>query len=171
MRGINVGGNNIVPMAELRRSLSAEGFGDVKTYIQSGNVIFNRSGSERAAHARDMQALVTEQFGCSPEIVVLSANEAMDIRDGHPFAGKIDNPSRLQLFFLLQEPTVTDVDKLESLKSPTEQYALQKHVFYLHAPDGVGRSKLAANVDRCLGVATTARNLRTVSKVLQLCNE
>ena len=71
----------------------------------------------------------------------------------------------------MHQPESVDEERLNQLKSGTEEYALKRNVFYLHAPDGIGRSKLAAQVERCLGVAVTGRNLNTVNKLAELARD
>jgi uncharacterized protein (DUF1697 family) len=75
------------------------------------------------------------------------------------------------VYFLAASPERPDLDGLEGIKSDRERFFLGDGVFYLHAPDGIGRSKLAANVERLLGVPATARNWRTVGKVMEMANE
>lgn len=89
----------------------------------------------------------------------------------NPFPQATHNPSTLHLFFLLEPPQSPDIDSLNTLKADSESFVLTDEVFYLHAPDGIGRSKLAARVERLLGVDATARNWRSVTKVSGLAND
>jgi uncharacterized protein (DUF1697 family) len=86
----------------------------------------------------------------------------------NPFPDAESEPSRLHLFFLAAAPENPDLDLIEALRAETERFALTGDVAYLHAPDGIGRSKLAARMERALGIAATARNWRTVGKVLEM---
>ena len=169
-RGINVGGTNILPMAELRRELEGLGFEDVKTYIQSGNVVF-RSGVRSAAKLGDAIAgAVEESHGFRPPVLVLSAGELESALAKNPFP-KVPAEKFLHFLFLFTKPKRPDLDALAGLVAKKEEFRLVDRVFYLFAPDGIGRSKLAARAERLLGVEATGRNLRTVRKLAGLVAE
>jgi uncharacterized protein (DUF1697 family) len=89
----------------------------------------------------------------------------------NPFPEAESEPKTLHLNFLASIPKNPDLDALESIKSDRERFALKDRVFYLHAPDGIGRSKLAANTEKLLGVAITGRNWRTVCKVMTMAKQ
>jgi uncharacterized protein (DUF1697 family) len=103
--------------------------------------------------------------------MVLSADELQRAANGNPFATAVDNPAALHLFFLEANPKSPDLKALEALKTKTEAFALKGTIFYLHTPDGLGRSKLATRIERSLGVQGTARNWRTVTTLLGMLNE
>jgi uncharacterized protein (DUF1697 family) len=166
LRGINVGGHNILPMKELRTLLTDLGLEEVRTYIQSGNAIFRHEGTTVDLPGK-IAGAIEQQFGFAPAVLVLDAAQMRSALDASPFAADID-PKTLHLFFLEKEPGGPDLGRLEQLKSSSENFALAGRVFYLHAPDGVGRSRLAPQVEKCLGVAVTARNGRTVARLLEL---
>ncbi len=88
--------------------------------------------------------------------------------ESNPFPEAEAEPKTLHLFFLASAPEAADIESLTEAKSPSERFHLTDHVFYLHAPDGIGRSKLAANAEKYLGVAITARNWRTVQKLREM---
>ena len=168
-RGINVGGNNILPMKSLVDVLEAHGFEDVKTYIQSGNVVFKTA----SASSGDIAELVKNEFGFAPKVMLLSVDDLQSALSNCPYL-EVDGESvegkSVHFYFCESEPELGSLgsEKLESLCAESEQYSLIGSVFYLYAPDGIGRSKLAAKVEGCLGVGLTARNLNTVRKVLDL---
>lgn len=99
---------------------------------------------------------------------LLELDAYLAILDTNPFPDAVNDPKSLHVGFLTEEPVAPDFDSLAALKSPTENYRLLKGVFYLHAPDGIGRSKLAAKIDKCLGVATTGRNWRSARAIADL---
>ena len=169
-RGINVGGYHMLPMKELKLVLEKDGCQDVRTYIQSGNVILNSAISDSAKLAKRLSAVIAKSHGFEPRVIVLSRDELQRAASGNPFATAVANPAALHLFFLDGTPKSPDLKALESLKT-TEAFALKGAVFYLHTPDGLGRSKLAARIERSLGVQGTARNWRTVSTLLGMLNE
>jgi uncharacterized protein (DUF1697 family) len=167
-RGINVGGHNVLPMKELKSVLEGIGCSDVATYIQSGNVVFTSTESRADVLRSNICRAVHANFGFEPCVLLLSVDQLIAAMVANPFQAAQDEPKTLHLYFLADEANDVDWNGLESRKSDTEQYRLTGRVFYLHAPDGIGRSKLAAKVEKLLGVPATARNWRTVDKVLQL---
>ena len=170
IRGINVGGRHTLPMRELTGILEDLGCSSVKTYIQSGNVVL-RSDLE-AASLSVQTGLAVQQFkGFKPHVLVLERNDLEQAIALNPFPEAESDPQGLHFGFLDDLPSTPDLDKLESLKAENERFQLIGSVFYLHAPDGVGRSKLAANCERLLGVPMTDRNWRTICKIRDLAEE
>jgi uncharacterized protein (DUF1697 family) len=164
-RGINVGGNHMLPMKELKVVLEKNGCTDVRTYIQSGNVILT-SASEAAQLAKRLTAAVSKSHGFAPRVLLLTRTELERAAAANPFPGAADNPKSVHLFFLDEAPAKPDLKSLEALKTKTEAFALKGKVFYLHTPDGFGTSKLAMRAGKLLGVEGTARNWRTVTTLL-----
>ena len=166
-RGINVGGKHSLPMQTLRDILTACGCEDVQTYIQSGNAVFSSAvaASELAA---TIKLAIDERFGFAPQVLLLTADRFAAIAAANPFTDAESNPKSLHVSFLTEQPAAPNLDALDDLKVESERFSLQNDAFYLCAPDGIGRSKLAAKVERHLGVATTSRNWRTVSKIIEL---
>ncbi|TDF34655.1 DUF1697 domain-containing protein [Alteromonadaceae bacterium M269] len=163
-RGINVGGRNKVVMKDLVSSMHKNGFEDVRTYIQSGNVVFkgaNKSESE-------ISSLVETNFGFKPEVLVLTLTDLERAIENNPFSEA--EGKACHFYFCNQEIKLSDFEKLDALKLASEEYVIKENVFYLHAPDGVGRSKLAAKVESCIGLPVTARNLNTVLKLQGMVN-
>lgn len=166
-RGINVGGKHILPMQDLREILESLGCKQVQTYIQSGNAVFSS-----AAKAHDLSEQIRDtidrQFGFALHVLLLTDAAFAAIAAGNPFPDGEKTPKYLHVSFLTESPVDPDLAALHELKVSSEQFFLSDHAFYLHAPDGIGRSKLAAKVDRHLGVTTTGRNWRTVTKLLEI---
>lgn len=170
LRGINVGGNNKLPMKALTALLEALGLQQVKTYIQSGNVVFQNSRTDSAALAKEITAAIAQGHGFAPQVFLLDLPALKAAIAANPFPEGSDEPKSLHLFFLEGIPPKPNLAALEALKAPNERFALIDQVFYLHAPDGIGRSKLAEGVGKGVGVAITARNWRTVSTILEMAN-
>lgn len=168
LRGINVGGKNIVPMKQLANSLESIGCAEVKTYIQSGNLVLQHPISDRQLLATEIAQKVQQDFDCSPKILVLGVKEFEQAALNNPFPKAESEPKTLHLFFLIGQTTDTKLSELAKLKKDSESFQLLDSVLYLHAPEGVGRSKLVEKVDKCLGVSTTARNWNTVKKLIAL---
>lgn len=167
LRGVNILGNNQVPMKALVHALEGAGFQSVRTYIQSGNVIFNSSGDARTISRRITQ-LIEQHFDCTPTVLTIrKAALAAAIR-GNPFPGANQNHKALHVYFLAARPRSPDIASLTRLDAGREAFALQGNVFYLWTPDGFAESVLRSRVERCLGVSATARNWRTVNELLKL---
>ena len=170
-RGINVGGRNILPMKDLKSMLEEMGCEHVSTYIQSGNVVFAyREASSTVLQSRICRA-VNAELGFEPYVLLLSPDQLEAAITLNPFPDATRSPKTLHLYFLLTDADEVDWPAMDSVKSITEEYRLIDRVFYLHAPDGIGRSRLAAKVEKCLGVTATSRNWSTVEKVLQLARD
>ena len=167
-RGINVGGRNILPMKELVRDLEALGLQNVRTYIQSGNVVFQSPRKLPATFAEKIAMKIEKGHGFKPRVVVLDEADLQRAIDANPFPGARESPKTLNLFFLAAAPATPDLASLDAARSPTEEFELIDRVFYLHTPDGFGTSKLAERVERSLGVPATARNWRTVLKLAEM---
>ena len=157
-RGINVGGNNILPMKELKVLLLALGYSEVETYIQSGNVVLVAEKVDLA----QISSAIESKYCFRPNVMVLSKKEFIAAVNNNPYVS--DEGKTIHFYFCEGRPQA-DLAKLELYKSNAEQYAIKNKVFYLHAPDGVGRSKLAAKAEACLGVPATSRNLNTVNQL------
>ena len=171
LRGINVGGHNKLPMAELRDLFTTAGCDDVRTYIQSGNVVFRAESNEREELAIRLADVVEESKGFRPGIMLLTRDELEAATGANPFLEATSEPKTLHLWFLSREPEDPDLESLDDLRTATERYELRGAVFYLWAPDGIGRSKLAGRVERAVGVEATARNWRTVEKLRKLASD
>ncbi len=166
-RGINVGGRNSVPMQALVRIFQDQGYTGIATYIQSGNVVFNAAGESPAISEKIRKALLTTH-GVDASVVLLDAQTLTAAVDGNPYPR--DTGKALHFFFLERAADQPNLARLDELKSPSERFQLTTRVFYLYAPDGIGRSKLATSVEKCLGVPVTARNWNTVTKLQQMVN-
>ncbi|MEM7612921.1 MAG: DUF1697 domain-containing protein [Pseudomonadota bacterium] len=167
-RGINVGGKNVLPMAALRSGLASLDLQNVRTYIQSGNAVFDGADDDAQTLKQRITSWIRSQYGYEPALQLLTPAQLQAAVDGNPYADATDKPNTLHLFFLATAAGDADTQALQSACADTEDFMLTDEVFYLHAPDGIGRSRLAANAERYLGVSVTARNLRTVTKLLQM---
>jgi uncharacterized protein (DUF1697 family) len=172
LRGINVGGKNTLPMKALAALLRNLGFHNVQTYIQSGNVVFQEGGQRSCAQLGSrIGAEIKKRFGIETHVLILTSGELKAAMLANPFPGAASEPKTLHLFFMDGEPEHADLAALESIKASGERFSVQGCVFYLQAPAGIGRSKLAAKAERLLGVCLTSRNWRTVSKLMEMADE
>lgn len=170
-RGINVGGKNLLPMATLSRYLEAIQLTNIKTYIQSGNVVFDSKSKNAKSIQKAIIGKIDEEHSFCPQLLLLRNDELQMAIMRNPFPKAVSEPQTLHLFFLESPPEQPNVKALDLAKSSTESYELIDRVLYLHAPDGVGRSKLAATAEKRLGVMATARNYRTVQQLMTLASE
>jgi uncharacterized protein (DUF1697 family) len=168
LRGVNVVGANQVAMKALAAAFERAGFRSVRTYIQSGNVVFrSRSGAPRALQAR-ISRLMLEEFGFEPRVMVISGEELADAIRANPFPDASKDHKRLHLYFLAENPKNADLESLARVDAARERFALKGRVFYLYTPDGFADSVLRSRVERCLQVAATARNWRTANELLKM---
>jgi len=155
----------------LRPGLPALTLDNIKTYIQSGNVVFDSPSKSPTSLARSISKKVGQEHGFEPQVLILGLEDLQHAIGGNPFPAAVSDPGTLHFSFLERPATNPDVQTLDAIRTSTESYRITDGVFYLHAPDGVARSKLAARAEKCLGVATTLRNYRTVEKLMALVLE
>jgi len=188
LRGINVGGRNKVPMADLREVVTSLGHTGVSTYIQSGNVLFSTAEEDTAKLAAALESAIEDRFGIWSSVVVLSRDELARVLAANPYPDE-PNPRMVHVVFLnteLPESVLTRISAAESAAAAkgsrdTVQVAGQAagQALFLHTPDGFGTSELAQNVFKIIappkkskhGLAATARNWATATKLLSLCEE
>ncbi|MBN1361110.1 MAG: DUF1697 domain-containing protein [Sedimentisphaerales bacterium] len=170
-RGINITGRNLLPMKELVSLLEALGCRNVRTYIQSGNAVFRSDERDATPLARRIVAEIQKRRGFNPRVLLLGVDELEKAITGNPFPDAESEPGKLHVGFLVAVPPDPDLNKLEALRSRGERFALKGTVFYLHTPEGYGKSKLAASAERLLGVPMTDRNWRTVCKIREMVKE
>lgn len=169
-RGINVGGNNKLPMKSLAELLEKQGHKNVRTYIQSGNVVFQSARKNTEELEAAMAAAVSKAHGFKPRILLLDSAALKKAIRENPFPHATANHKSLHLWFLTGPGKKADLDGMEAIKKANESFALKKSIYYFHAPDGIGTSKLAGRVEKLLGVDATARNWQTVTKVSELAD-
>ena len=167
LRGINLGRNRRVPMAALREAL--DGYGDVVTHGQSGNVVLDAKTSGRALE-RELEQLLAERLGLETRVVVRSRAQLQKVVDRNPLAKVADNGSRYLVTFLADKPTAGKAKALEE-DFGREQAVLHGQEVYSWHPDGLQRSKLATLIADGLGTVGTARNWNTVTKLLALASD
>jgi uncharacterized protein (DUF1697 family) len=171
LRGINVGGHKKIKMHQLRISLEALGLEQVKTYIQSGNVVFKTSKTSPAALSKKIEAKIFSEFGFSASVISRTADEINQAIASNPFLKQrgID-PEKLHVAFLSEIPAPPALKKLAGLTlAPDQSRCFGKEV-YLYFPNGVSQSSLwKYPLDRVLQVVATTRNWRTVNTLHQMC--
>ena len=163
LRGVNVGGKNKVPMAELRVVCEALGHTEVSSYIQSGNLVFTAA---KSITPNGLAAAIASEFGIDIHVVLRTERELEQVVKANPFAG-IDL-SKVHVGFMAEKPAAAKVETLDADRFVPEEFALRGCELYLHLPNGMGRSKLPVYLDRQLKIPTTIRNWNTVTALLDL---
>jgi uncharacterized protein (DUF1697 family) len=166
LRGVNVGGRNRLPMADLARCCDATGAVDIRTYIQSGHVVLRLPGGA-GGFARQLRARLLADCGVDTPVVMFRGSELGAIRAATPFGDAA--ASHLHYAFLSASPTPEAAAALDPNRSPGDRFHLRDRVLYLHLPHGVARTKLTNPwIDRTLGVVSTIRNRQTVDALAQM---
>ena len=166
LRAINLGRRNKVPMAGLRTLFEELGCDSVRSYIQSGNVLFEKRASDRVRLARRLERGVEETFGVPAAVILRTFEEVGDLAGSHPFGG---DTSKTQVTFLAREPDRAAVRRLEALDFAPDRFELRGSDVLLHYPNGVQGARLSCGLlERKLGITGTARNWRTVTRLAEL---
>lgn len=169
LRGINVGGKNKVKMETLREVCAAVGFQNVKTYINSGNVIFETKKTGDKKLAEKLSAAIEKEFGLKIKVMVRSLAEIEEIVKNNPFDGQFENEKDLHVFFLDEELPLEKADLLLSNNNENEQYFVQNREIFCLLRVSVLDSLMGKDyIGKKLKVSATARNWRTVNKILTL---
>ena len=170
LRGINVGRGKIVKMERLRASLENLSFGGVRTYVQSGNVVFESEQKPAAELSKRIEAKILRDFGFAVPVILKTSKVMEQIVRGNPLVKEkgIDH-SKLHVTFLSDAPPAAPLKALEPMATSREQVRVLNREVYLYCPDGYGNSKLTnTTIEKKLSVVATTRNWRTVSALLEM---
>lgn len=167
LRGVNVGGRNKVSTATLRELCEGIGGTDVRTYVQSGNVVFNASRRATASVASDVEAAIADALDLRITVVVRTVAEMAAVMAAAPYPTDGVDPTTLHVGFLRDAPTPAAAQALAATSFPPNEYTVIGREVHLRAPDGLGRTKLP-NFDRVLGTPCTMRNWRTVVTLTEM---
>ena len=167
LRGINVAGQKKVPMLELKKLYENLGYKNVRTYIQSGNVMFDCDKKDEGKIAAEIEKAIAKKFGFEVKVLIRTKEELQALIDKNPFHKK--EADRLYVSFLEKETDASAAEKIAPFKSGAEDFAIVGREVYLFVPDGYGRTKLSNNlIEKKCGVAATTRNWKTVNALLEL---
>ena len=170
LRGINLGARNRLSMPELREALEDAGYADVRTYLQSGNVVLTSTAAAKKV-ASECERLIADGFGLEIAVVVRTRNELAKVVERNPLGRLAKDPKRYQVSFLEAKPTAGTVRELEEVATGGEKVVSIGRELYAWHPDGVARSKLWARLaGKSVGTTATARNWTTVTKLLELAD-
>jgi uncharacterized protein (DUF1697 family) len=170
LRAINVGGRNGLPMKTLARMFEELGCKNVRTYIQSGNVVFEASDALAKRVPKAIHAAIEKQCGFSVPVVTRTHAELAKVAHQHAFARRAKDPKTLHFAFLADVPSAERIALLDPKRSPPDELQVIGRDIHLLLPKGVGQSKLTnVYLDSKLGTVSTLRNLATVQKLLAMC--
>jgi uncharacterized protein (DUF1697 family) len=170
LRGINVGSRNRLAMPALRAALVEVGFDDVRTYLQSGNVVLSSTGKATDV-ARNVERLVEREFCLKVPVVARTRAQLAKVIDADPLGNVAKNPKRYQVSFLAARPTREVIRRIEETAVPPEQVLVIGREIYAWHPETIASSKLwALLAGQSLGVTATTRNWTTVQKLLALAD-
>ncbi|MGH9158150.1 MAG: DUF1697 domain-containing protein [Acidimicrobiales bacterium] len=168
VRGVNVGGRNRLAMPQLRDVLVDLGYGDIETYLQSGNALFTAVRTDATALGHEIERHLVSRLGLAVKVLVRTHADLAAVVAGNPFPEAVAEPTKVHVAFLSAEP---DPERLASLHLTTlvpDEFAAGPRSVYLRYPNGSGRSKLTgALLERRLGLTATARNWNTVVGLLE----
>lgn len=163
LRGINVGGNQILPMKDLAALFTDLGCTDVRTFIQSGNVVFTAKPKLAATLAAKAESLINERFGFAPPIVLRSKEQIDSVLTRNPFLPSITDFARLLVLFLKDHPSKKSLD---TARFAPDLFHLDGHEIFCYFPNGMGQSKFNNNYfDKQLSTISTGRNWNTTLKL------
>lgn len=173
LRGVNVGPHKRIKMDALRGIYESLKLEDVRTFIQSGNIIFRTKEKNLPALAKKIQAAVEREFGFRPEVVLRTTDELRQAIAASPFTKRRDvEPAKLLITFLIAEPAPEAHSTLSNLKSHPEELHLKGRELYIYFPNGMGKTKLPwSSVEKLLKTTGTARNLNSAVKMLAIAEE
>jgi uncharacterized protein (DUF1697 family) len=170
LRGINVSGQKKTPMKELAAAYESLGFSNVRTYIQSGNVVFDHAQTVPEKLSRMIEEKIVEVFGFSASVIIRTKEELRSVFENNPFLKKsgIDR-ERLYVTFLSTAPPENIAKEIASIKDETDEFVVFGNDVYLYCPGGYGRIKLSnALFEKKTGVPATTRNWKTVAALMEL---
>ena len=170
LRGINVSGHKIIKMEQLRASFDGLGFKNVKTYVQSGNVVFEAKSELAAKLCEKIERRILDDFDFSVPVLLKTSKELGEIVKRNPFLNDaaIDR-SKLHVTFLSGSPPGTALELLQPLAVPSEQLRVIGQEIYLYCPDGYGKTKISnVAIEKRLAVRATTRNWATTNALLTM---
>jgi len=172
MRGINVSGQKKILMADLRTYLEESSFYNVRTYIQSGNIIFESEIANVGEITEKIKSVIKDRYGFDVPTLVRTKQYLLDVVKSNPFVEQTEeNSKRIYLTFLDKYPDVEFVHKLKEIDYSPEEWEIQQDYIYFYSPDNYGNAKMSNNLfEQKLKVSATTRNWRTVNKLIELAD-
>ena len=172
LRGINVSGHKIIKMERLREAFAELGFKNVRTYVQSGNVVFETEDAAAGLSAK-IQKKILKDFGFDVPTLTKSGAEMAEIVKRNPLVkDKAIDPMKLHVTFLSDDPPKNALELLQPLAAGPEQIRILGRAIYLYCPNGYGNTKLTnTTIEKKLSCGATTRNWNTTKKLLEMANK
>ena len=170
LRGINVGGK-VLKMADLREAVAGLGLENVRTYLQSGNMVFRAAKASNAVLAGRISDAIRSHKSMDVTVMVRNAAEWSKIAADNPFPQATEFPKTVHTFILDEMPEAARLEALKAREAGREKWQLIDGALYLHAPDGFGKSVLGGVIERILKVPMTARNWNTILALRELADK
>jgi uncharacterized protein (DUF1697 family) len=164
-------GHNLIKMTELANLFIDIGFGDAKTYIQSGNVMFNYDGDKTSSSlSHDIERAIQRKFNLSISVITREKDDLVKLSDFNPYLTNPDfDPSKMAVIFLHEPPLDTQIQKVAGVDFPPDKFKIIGDEIFIYCPNGFGRTKLYTGFfERKMGVTGTARNWKTITTILNL---
>jgi uncharacterized protein (DUF1697 family) len=171
LRGINVGGRNTLPMVSLSKIFTEAGCEQVRTYIQSGNVVFKADIRSKNGFVESISHAVEQKHGFPPAVALFTSDSLRSAIAANPYPETESEPKSLHVFFLESAPEIARIEDAEALLADSESIEVIGLHLFLRAPNGIGRSRFVKGVEKALAMRATARNWRTVTKLAELAND
>lgn len=171
LRGINMVGKRVIKMEALRQMYADLGYTNIKSYIQSGNVLFDTNATKRETLGVTIQKKIGDTFGFyDVPVLILEQNDIAEVLDKHPFdEDQLNDIKRLNITFLEMAPSDELKAVVEKIDYNPDKFWITDKAVYTYCPNGYGRSKLTNNFfEKKLNVKATTRNWRTTNKILSM---
>jgi uncharacterized protein (DUF1697 family) len=171
LRGVNMAGHNSLKMNDLSGLFVSLGFNDVRTYIQSGNVIFSdQSGKSNTELAAIIEMAILKKFNFTIPAMIRNIDDLKNILRNNPFSNEENfNPGRMSAILLHKETTQNQVDMVRNVDYPPDKFKVLGREIFVYCPNGFGKTKLYTNFfEKKMGVTGTARNWNTINAILQM---
>jgi len=172
LRGINVGRKRKIKMADLRKNLKDLGYENIRTYIQSGNVIFKSHHHSKQELEEQIESMIREEYEFNVPAIVKTSEELHGIWHGNPYVNeRNEDIAKLHVTFLTEAPTQIQKQAISEIDQPTDEFVVDGEFIYLFCPEGYGRTKFNNQFfERKLDVKATTRNWKTVRKLYEMSN-
>lgn len=173
LRGINVSGQRLIKMDDLRKMYEISGFLNVTTYVQSGNVIFNGDDFEPSDLEQKISGQIQKDFGFKVPVIVLTIDKLKQIIYNNPFLNDLNKEhAYMYVTFLSSKPESFEKETIESKKQNQEEISFSDNAIYLYCPNGYGKTKLTNNFfESRLKVSATTRNWKTTNELFRIANQ
>jgi len=171
LRGVNLGGHKLVKMEALRALCDSLQCRNTQTYVQSGNVVFSTKEKNLSKLTRRIEDGIEKSFGFRAAVIVRTPDEMRKAIAANPFAKRELHPSKVIVVFLADELTAETRNQLEAIKVGAEEVKAHAREIYIYYPDGMGKSKFPAAMERVLKKTGTARNWNSVTKLMEMAEK